>query len=104
MSATGLAGLAALVAASPSPSPSDPAATLDPDLVTPGLWGFASLFVLALAVYLIGRGMARRVQRVNQRARVEAEERAREERARAAARGEEPGPDAHDGPGDAPRP
>ncbi|MCI2238370.1 hypothetical protein MO973_17965 [Paenibacillus sp. TRM 82003] len=50
--------------------------TVDADLVTPGLGGFISFFLLAVAVYFIGRGMARRVQRVNQRARLEAEERA----------------------------
>jgi len=60
------------LASTPSPSPSTPA-TPDADLVTPGLWGFVALFFLAVAVYFLGRSMARRVRRVNQRARVEAE-------------------------------
>ena len=47
---------------------------VDADLVTPGLKGFLILFVLAVAVYFLGRSMARRVRRVNQRARDEAEE------------------------------
>ena len=69
---------AVLLLATPTPT-TTPTADIDADLVTPGLWGFVSLFVLALAVYFLGRGMARRVQRVNQRARVEAEQRAGEQ-------------------------
>jgi hypothetical protein len=53
---------------SPQPGTSSP---VDADLVTPGLWGFATLFASAVAVYFLGRSMARRVQRVNQRARLE---------------------------------
>jgi len=65
--------IVALLALS-TPSPSSTATPkLDADLVTPGLWGFVLLFFLAIAVYLLGRSMARRVRRVNQRARVEAE-------------------------------
>jgi len=57
-----------------TPSPTTTATPkVDADLVTPGLWGFVLLFFLALAVYFLGRSMARRVRRVNQRARVEAE-------------------------------
>ncbi|WP_205708836.1 hypothetical protein [Kineococcus siccus] len=72
--------LAALLAATPSPSPST-TPEVDADLVTPGLWGFVALFFLALAVYFLGRSMARRVRRVNQRARIEAELQEEESRA-----------------------
>jgi Na+-transporting methylmalonyl-CoA/oxaloacetate decarboxylase gamma subunit len=54
---------------------------VDADLVTPGLWGFLLLFFLALAVYLLGRSMARRVRGVNQRARLEAEAEAEQQAA-----------------------
>lgn len=65
-----------------TPSPTTTATPkVDADLVTPGLWGFVLLFFLALAVYFLGRSMARRVRRVNQRARVEAE--LQDERSRA---------------------
>ncbi|WP_432523530.1 hypothetical protein [Kineococcus sp. SYSU DK006] len=62
-----------VLAATPSPTASTATPRVDADLVTPGLWGFVSLFVLALAVYFLGRSMARRVQRVNHRARAERE-------------------------------
>jgi len=63
---------ALLLAATPSPTTTT-TPKVDADLVTPGLWGFVLLFFLALAVYFLGRSMARRVRRVNQRARLEAE-------------------------------
>ena len=63
---------ALLLVATPTPTTSS-TPKVDADLVTPGLWGFVLLFFLALAVYFLGRSMARRVRRVNQRARVEAE-------------------------------
>jgi hypothetical protein len=75
---------ALLVAATPSPTPTT-TRTVDADLVNPGLWGFLALFFLALAVYLLGRSMARRVRAVNQRARLEEEAEAE----RAAAESEE---------------
>jgi hypothetical protein len=75
---------ALLVAATPSPT-STTTKTVDPNLVNPGLWGFLALFFLALAVYLLGRSMARRVRAVNQRARLEEEAEAE----RAAAESEE---------------
>ncbi|MGI4895275.1 MAG: hypothetical protein ACRYF3_09200 [Janthinobacterium lividum] len=63
-----------------APTTGTPVTTeVDADLVTPGLWGFVLLFVLAVAVYFLGRSMARRVQRVNQRARAEEEERAQQD-------------------------
>ena len=63
---------ALLMAATPTPT-STAAAEVDSDLVTPGVWGFLLLFFLALAVYFLGRSMARRVRGVNQRARLEEE-------------------------------
>jgi hypothetical protein len=66
-----------LLTGSPLPSPhaDTPTTTpeVDADLVTPGLWGFLTLFLSAVAVYFLGRSMARRVQRVNHRARLQAE-------------------------------
>ncbi|GAA0294413.1 hypothetical protein [Kineococcus aurantiacus] len=60
--------------ATPSPTTSSTATStstagtttpdVDADLVTPGLRGFVVLFVLAVAVYFLGRSMARRIQRV----------------------------------------
>ncbi|PRY15211.1 hypothetical protein [Kineococcus rhizosphaerae] len=52
---------------------------VDADLVTPGLKGFLILFVLAVAVYFLGRSMARRIRRVNLEARAEAEAKAEAE-------------------------
>ncbi|MEZ0490926.1 hypothetical protein AB2L28_01580 [Kineococcus sp. TBRC 1896] len=66
---------ALVLAATPTPSGTG-TPKVDADLVTPGLWGFVALFVLAVAVYFLGRSMARRIQRVNHRARLEQEERA----------------------------
>ncbi|NAZ87226.1 hypothetical protein [Kineococcus indalonis] len=73
-----MSGPGAPLAATPTPTTSSGTQqpSVDADLVTPGLGGFLALFGLALALYLLGRSMARRVQRVNHRARVEAEERA----------------------------
>ncbi|MFB9375656.1 hypothetical protein ACFFKU_17940 [Kineococcus gynurae] len=62
----------ALVAATSTPVPTRQE-TPPADLVSPGIGGFLALFLLALAVYFLGRSMARRVRRVNQRAQVEAE-------------------------------
>ncbi|WP_432503049.1 hypothetical protein [Kineococcus arenarius] len=76
-----LSGGAPVLAGTPVPTSTATATStqevsIDPDLVTPGLGGFLTLFALAMALYFLGRGMARRVQRVNQRARLDAEERA----------------------------
>jgi Na+-transporting methylmalonyl-CoA/oxaloacetate decarboxylase gamma subunit len=68
------------LAATPSPT-TTATSEVDADLVTPGLWGFVMLFVLAVAVYFLGRSMARRIQRMNHRARVEAQEAAEAENA-----------------------
>jgi hypothetical protein len=78
---------ALVLAATPSPTGTGGGQTpLDADLVTPGLWGFLLLFFLAIAVYFLGRSMARRVRGVNQRARLEEEAQAEREAAEAAAR------------------
>ncbi|WP_380170242.1 hypothetical protein ACFEMC_14265 [Kineococcus sp. DHX-1] len=70
--------IAALVlAATPTPTGTASATPkVDADLVTPGLAGFVMLFALAVAVYFLGRSMARRIRRVNHRARLEEQERA----------------------------
>ena len=71
-----------VLAATPSPTGTGGGQTpLDADLVTPGLWGFLLLFFLAIAVYFLGRSMARRVRGVNQRARLEQEAQAEREAA-----------------------
>lgn len=62
---------------SPLPAPAGQS-EVDADLVTPGLWGFATLFFFAVAVFLLGRSMARRVQRVDHRARLLLEEQERQ--------------------------
>lgn len=57
------------LSASPLPVPTAQS-QVDADLVTPGLWGFATLFLSAVAVFFLARSMARRVQRVEYRARL----------------------------------
>jgi hypothetical protein len=52
--------LAALPASGPSPSPR-PA---DPESVSPGLWGFLVVFVLAIVVWLLMRNMTARLRRL----------------------------------------
>ncbi|ABS06027.1 hypothetical protein Krad_4568 (plasmid) [Kineococcus radiotolerans SRS30216 = ATCC BAA-149] len=75
---------------------------MDADLVTPGLWGFLTLFLSAVAVYFLGRSMARRVQRVNHRARLQAEAEA-QDRAEARGRAEVEGEDRAEADGEAAR-
>ncbi|MBA8815828.1 flagellar biosynthesis/type III secretory pathway M-ring protein FliF/YscJ [Microbacterium halimionae] len=53
---------AVLAAATPSPS-----STLDPDLVTPGPWGFAAIAFVAIAVMLLVWDMLRRIRRARYR-------------------------------------
>ncbi|WP_324014417.1 hypothetical protein [Microbacterium sp. JZ37] len=52
----------AVLAATPSPQP-----TVDPDLVTPGPLGFATIVVLVIAVFLLVFDMLRRVRRARYR-------------------------------------
>lgn len=94
---TGGVVLSAFLAATPTPSPTTTTPAVDADLVTPGLWGFVTLFVLAVAVYFLGRSMARRVQRMNQRARLQEQE-AAERRAAEDAAAHPAGASAADGP------
>ena len=49
---------ASTVSPSPSPSPSDPQS------VSAGLWGFAVVFVLAIAVWLLMRNMTGHLRRM----------------------------------------
>jgi hypothetical protein len=53
----------------PTPSPS-PTSRIDPDLVTPGVWGFVVTFLLVVAVVLLIIDMTRRMRRVTHRAQV----------------------------------
>ncbi|MBB2974851.1 ribose/xylose/arabinose/galactoside ABC-type transport system permease subunit [Microbacterium endophyticum] len=53
---------AVLAAATPSPS-----STLDPDLVTPGPWGFGVIAFVAIAVMLLVWDMLRRIRRARYR-------------------------------------
>ncbi|MCR2784359.1 MULTISPECIES: hypothetical protein [unclassified Microbacterium] len=50
-----------------------PVSTVDPDLVTPGPWGFAAILFIALAVTLLVWDMLRRVRRGRYRAEVREE-------------------------------
>ncbi len=60
-----------------------PGEELDPNLVTPGVIGFALTFLVAVAVILLVIDMVRRIRRINQRAavneRLDAEEAAERE-------------------------
>jgi hypothetical protein len=45
----------------------------DPNLVTPGVWGFVLTFVVMVVVVLLILDMVRRIRRVNYRAEVRAQ-------------------------------
>ncbi|WP_022881369.1 hypothetical protein [Gryllotalpicola ginsengisoli] len=77
-----------LAAASPSPTPSVPAA----DSVTPGPWGFIAIFGVALVVLALIWDMVRRVRRVRYRAEV-AEKLDAEEQAARGGKAEQSGSD-----------
>jgi uncharacterized membrane protein len=69
----------------------------DPNLVTPGVWGFVLTFVIMLVVVLLVLDMVRRIRRVNYRAEVRAQieaEQLEELEERLAAEGGAPAPDA----------
>jgi hypothetical protein len=53
-------------AATPTPTPSIPAA----DVTTPGVWGFVAIFGVGIVVLLLIIDMTRRVRRVRYRAEV----------------------------------
>jgi len=63
--------LAALLfaAATPTPTPTQP----DPELVTPGVWGFVITAFVALAVVLLVADMMRRIRRGRVRADIQEE-------------------------------
>lgn len=66
----------------------------DPNLVTPGVWGFVLTFVIMLVVVLLVLDMVRRIRRVNYRAEVRAQIEAEELEERLAAEGRASEPDA----------
>ena len=75
----------------------------DPDLVTPGVWGFVLTFLIILVVVLLVLDMVRRIRRVNYRAEVRAQIEAEELEEQFAADGDGSAPDAggptpNDGP------
>jgi hypothetical protein len=84
---TDLPGL--LAAATPSPTPF-PEYTGNPNLITPGVWGFIAIFVVALATVGLIIDMTRRIRRSRYREEVriklEEEQAAADEAAAAAAR------------------
>lgn len=62
------AALRFLADATPSPTP-----TVNPELVTPGPWGFVVIAFLALAVILLVGDMLRRIRRGRYRAEIREE-------------------------------
>jgi hypothetical protein len=66
----------------------------DPNLVTPGVWGFVLTFVIMLVVVLLVLDMVRRIRRVNYRAEVRAQIEAEELEKQFADEGDGSGPDA----------
>ena len=75
----------------------------DPNLVTPGVWGFVFTFLIMLVVVLLVLDMVRRIRRVNYRAEVRAQIEAEELEERFAEGGDgsapdAPGPTPDDGP------
>jgi hypothetical protein len=54
---------------SSTPTPG-PTPGFDPDVVTPGVWGFVITFAVVVAVVLLVVDMVRRTRRVNYRAAV----------------------------------
>jgi hypothetical protein len=73
--AAALGGLQiAAAAATPSPGP-----TVDPELVTPGPWGFGAMVFIALAVVFLVWDMQRRIRRTRYREEINDELNAEEE-------------------------
>jgi hypothetical protein len=56
-----------LVTTTPTPGPAE---DFDPNLVTPGVWGFVITFAIVVAVVLLVVDMVRRTRRVTYRAAV----------------------------------
>ncbi|MFE1663899.1 hypothetical protein [Microbacterium sp. P02] len=91
----------------PTPAPS----SVDPDLVTPGTWGFVAIAFVAVAVILLVWDMLRRIRRGRYRAEVreelDAEELANEQADAAVRASDTDGEDidpVEDGTGDTGRP
>ncbi|MEU1970086.1 hypothetical protein ABZ477_00340 [Microbacterium sp. NPDC019599] len=81
-----IAALSRAVAdATPSPTPA-----VDPELVTPGPWGFVAIAFLALAVVLLVWDMMRRIRRARIRSEVDEMLDAEEAAASGETRDEEP--------------
>jgi flagellar biosynthesis/type III secretory pathway M-ring protein FliF/YscJ len=74
--------LAALAGAAATPTPT-PTQQVDPDLVTPGPWGFAIIVFITLAVILLIWDMLRRIRRGRVRADIDEELAAEEQSQRA---------------------
>jgi hypothetical protein len=91
------AALAALSRAASTATPT-PTPAVDPNLVTPGPWGFVAIAFLAVAVILLVWDMMRRIRRARIRSEIDEMLDAEE----AAARGEGPD-DAPTATGDKPR-
>ncbi len=91
-----------LVSAATAASTPTPTLEVDPDLVTPGVWGFAIIVFVTLAVILLVWDMLRRIRRGRVRADI-AEELDAEEAARREASGEGAGAEGVDEDGEAPR-
>ena len=66
----------------------------DPNLVTPGVWGFVLTFLIMLVVVLLVLDMVRRIRRVNYRAEVRAQLEAEELEQQFADEGDGSAPDA----------
>lgn len=66
----------------------------DPNLVTPGVWGFVLTFLIMLVVVLLVLDMVRRIRRVNYRAEVRAQIEAEELEKQFADEGDGSSPDA----------
>lgn len=79
--------VAVLQSADSTPTPL-PSIQVDPELVTPGPWGFIVIAVIALAAIVLIWDMLRRIRRARFRAEVREQLDAEE----AAARGEDPEP------------
>lgn len=69
MHASFAALLRAAATATPEPTPSVP--SVDPELVTPGPWGFVAIAFIALAVVLLVWDMMRRIRRARIRSEVD---------------------------------
>ena len=86
--------LVVLATATPTPTPAE---LVDPDLVTPGPWGFLVFALLGVAVIVLITDMLRRIRRGRIRADIDEQLDAEQAAADARAGGEPAAPD-EDGP------